>query len=152
MKRAWIVSLVVCGSLTAAPARADDVKVTVVAILATERNATVDEKVKCIADEVKKLYPNLTGFRQAETITKNLSVGKNDTFKLVDAEVATVTVDEATDQEGKVRLTIKPPQVGQISYSTCCGKCFPIITGYKTKAGDLLIIAVMVKPCPVKKN
>jgi len=128
------------------------VTVTVVTILASDRHTTVDADIKCLADEVKKLRPKLTGFRTGETITKSLTVGETDTFKLVDAEVATITLDEATNQEGKVRLTVKPPQVGQISYSTCCGKCFPIITGYTTKNGDLLIIAVQVRPAPVKKN
>ena len=39
---------------------------------------TVDPNVKGVADEVKKLRPKLTGFRQAETITKSISVGKTD--------------------------------------------------------------------------
>jgi hypothetical protein len=127
-----------------------DAKVTVVAILATDRNSEVDPKVKCVADEVQKLddHKYLTGFRQARMTTHGAVIGKAVTFNLVDSQEVSVTVLDVAGVQGKVRLTVKPPTLGNITYSTACGKCLPIVTRYKTKDNELLIIAVLVKQCP----
>lgn len=145
---ALFVLAMICGS---APPEGE-VKVTVVAILATDRNTDVDPKVKCVADEVQKLegHKNLTGFRQAHMINQGVAIGKPFTFNLgpaAEKQQVVVTVLESADAEGKVRLIVKPPTLGNITYSTACGKCLPIVTRYKTKDNDLLIIAVSVKPC-----
>jgi ABC-type phosphate/phosphonate transport system substrate-binding protein len=148
---ALIVVALVPGSVVGQDAKKDkdEVKVTVVSILATDRNTDVDPRVKCIADEVQKLegHKNLTGFRQAKMTTQGMPIGKAMTINLVDNQQVSVTVLETADAEGKVRMTVKPPTLGNITYSTACGKCLPIVTRYKTKDNDLLIIAVMVKPC-----
>jgi hypothetical protein len=38
-----------------------------------------------------------------------------------------------------------------LTYACACDKFFPIITPYKTAAGEQLLIAVMAKPCTGKK-
>ena len=35
--------------------------------------------------------------------------------------------------------------MGEITYDTCCGKFLPIITPFRTKDKELLIIAVCVR-------
>jgi hypothetical protein len=135
------------GLLVVPGARAENVKVTVVAIVATDRDSKVDDKIKCIADEVKKREPTLTGFRLARTSCKSLAVGAKDTFALVDDEVATVTIKHGADKDDWVGLTLKAPRLGEITYSIKCGKCFPILTRYQTKDHERLIIGIMVKPC-----
>ena len=133
--------------LAAAPAAdtADETRVCVVAIIATDRNTTVDEKIKCIAKEVQKKEPTLTGFRMATTNCKPLTAGARESFPLVEGEVASVLV-EGKCKGDRVRLTVKAPLMGEITYSTTCGKYFPIVTRYQTKDKDRLIIAIMVKP------
>jgi hypothetical protein len=135
-----------CLLATAPPAdRADETRVCVVAIIATDRNTTVDEKIKCIAKEVQKKEPTLTGFRMATTNCKPLTAGAKESFPLIEGEVASVVVEGKCKGE-RVRLTVKAPLMGEITYSTTCGKYFPIVTRYQTKDKDRLIIAVMVKP------
>src|SRR5262249_17413516 len=51
--------------VTAGPAAAQAVKVSVVAILASENSDYVDPRLACIAREVQKMDPKLTGFRFA---------------------------------------------------------------------------------------
>ena len=46
----------------------------------------------------------------------------------------------------RVRLAVKAPLAGEITYTTCCSKFFPIMTRYLTKDNERLIIAIMVKP------
>jgi hypothetical protein len=40
--------------------------------------------------------------------------------------------------------------MGEVEYTTCCGKFFPIITRYQTKDKERLIIAIRVQPCNKK--
>jgi hypothetical protein len=126
---------------------AKEVKVTVAVILATERNKEVARELKCIAQEVQKLYPHLTGFRLEQITRKSLPVGQSEKFKLIDDKVAIVQVRHAADSKNRVGLTVKAPLQGEIQYTTCCGKFLPIVTRYETKHGDRLIIAVRVQPC-----
>jgi hypothetical protein len=136
---AWLAMVPVC--------RAENVQVTVVAILANERDNKVDDKIKCIADEVKKREPSLTGFRMARLSCKSLVVGTKETFPLVEDEKATVTIQHGADKENMVGLVLKAPRLGEITYSIKCGKCFPILTRYQTKDNERLILGIMVKPC-----
>lgn len=156
--RRWVfgMALVLLGlSANADAARADERSVTVVAVLATDRNDTIDPKVQGIAEEVKKLEPSLTGFRLVRTTNKPVGVGRKESFPLVDAEMLAVQLLQIEpakdkDKDERIRLAVKAPMTGEITYSTCCGKFFPILTRYLTKDNDRLIVAVMVKP-PVKK-
>jgi hypothetical protein len=124
-----------------------EVQVTVLTILATERDAKVDRCVECIAREVRKMYPRLTGFRRGPMARKPVLVGQKGAFKLVADQVAVVTVEHGADDDNRVQLTVAPPQMGEITYETCCGKFFPIVTHFRTRQNELLIIAVRVQPC-----
>jgi hypothetical protein len=126
------------------------VRVSIVVILASERDPKVHPKLKCIADEVRKMYPKLKGFRLHDVRYKSLPVGIKDVFELVENETAAVTVQCGADKKDRVRLKIAPPKMGEITYSTPCGKFLPIVTRYRTKQNELLIIAVRVEPCKGK--
>jgi hypothetical protein len=138
--------------LAAAPrATADDrVQVTVLSILATDQNKDVAPELKCVAQKVQKLEPTLTGFRVARTSKRSLELGKESKFTLVESQPVTVTVEHAADKNNRVGLKVKPPELGEIAYLSCCGKFFPIVTRYQTKNKERLIIAIMVEPCNEK--
>jgi hypothetical protein len=139
--------------LCAVPARADEhVEVTVVAIVASARNADVHPKLRDVAREIRAVHPELTGYRLARQTHRSIAVGTRATFPLIDDQEVTVTVRKSCDKDGKVELSIKPPLVGEITYTTCCRKYFPIMTRYQTKDRDRLILAVMVAPCKGKKK
>jgi hypothetical protein len=125
----------------------EEVKVSVVAILATDRDDKVDPKLECIAKEVKKKDPKLTGVRQGVMTCKPVKVGSKEKFDLVEDQVVCVTIDHAADKNNRVQLKIKAPMLGEITYDTCCGKFLPVMTPYKTKDGDVLFIAIRVQPC-----
>src|SRR5262245_13665486 len=102
---------------TASAVSAQEVRVTVMAIHATERNKDVDDDLKDIAEKVQKAEPKLTGFRKGRTTSLTMTAGAKETFELVDEESATVTVLEITRKD-KVKLTVKPPAIGAITYTT----------------------------------
>lgn len=141
--------------LIAAPvARSGEIRVTVVAILATTENTKIDPQLKCIAEKIQEREPTLKGFRVAEMTCRAVAVGKEDTFKLVEDQSVLVVVKQGEDKENKkVGLEVKPPLLGRITYVTCCGKYFPIVTRYLTKdKKERLIIAIKVEPCPKDKK
>ena len=134
----------------AAPPADDGVRVSVVAILATDQNDKIDPKLDGIAKEVQKLDPKLTGFRMAKTTCKTLPVGGKDDFDLGGDQALAVAVQQKGDEEGRYQMKITPPQMGDITYTTTCGKFFPVITPFRTKNNELLIIAVRIQSCPGK--
>ena len=129
----------------------DEVRVSVVAILASEGGKNIDPRVACIAREVRKLHPRLTGFRMAKMTCQSVAVGRTEDFTLVADQHAAVTVLKAACKDNRVQLKVTPPTLGEITYTTCCGKFFPLVTGYKTKNEERLIVAVRVQPCKGKK-
>jgi hypothetical protein len=131
---------------------ADDIKICVVAVLANDRSVSVDEKISCIAKEVQKEHPSLTCFKVETQNCKCLAVGAKEKFKLVDKEVATVKLEEGPDKNGHVKLSVKVPTLGEITYTVARGKCFPIMTKYQTKDGDRLFVGIVVKPCEGEKK
>jgi hypothetical protein len=135
--------------LLASPARGEDVQVTVLAILASDKSDKVDPKLKDIAERVQKQEPKLTEFRLGQTSSTNVAVGSEEMFQLVEDQVAKVTVQAGAKKE-KIRLTVKAPKLGQLTYTTCCDKYFPIVTGYKTQNKERLILAIMVERCKNK--
>ncbi len=130
--------------LAAAPVRAgDDIRVSVVAILATSDNNQVDAQVEAIAREVRKKYPALTGFRLGRMTTLPVPVGKEKTFPLEDDQKAAVAVEQGPDKTDRVRLKVKPPHLNDITYTTVSGKYFPIVTPYVTRSKqEQLILAI----------
>jgi hypothetical protein len=157
VRRLTAAVLVVVACLAARPGWAGDdegkVKVTVIAILATSdpKKATIEKDLEAVAAEVQKKYPELVGFRTGMTSFKGIAVGKSDSFTLVDDQTATVSVEKGADKKEWVRIKVKPPQLNEITYDTCCGKFFPVVTPYKTEKQERLIIAVMVTPCTREK-
>jgi hypothetical protein len=148
-----VTALIFILALSPADLADEQVKVTVVAIVANSDPADgkIDPQLESIAAEVKKKYPQLTGFHLKRMTCTSMTVGKEDTFKTVDDLDATVTVQQGSDKHDRVRLTIKPPQVKEITYTTCCGKFFPVVTPYLTKdKQEQLIIAVRVSTCKDK--
>jgi len=144
---ALLALLLAAGTLLASdPA----IKVSVVAILATEHDDKIDPKLQGIAEEVRRVNPRLSGFRLVKMSCKSIKVGGKDTFDLVGDQVAVVTV-EGRDADENVQLKIAPPLLGEITYMTTCGKFLPIVTRYRTANQELLILAVRVQPCPGKK-
>jgi hypothetical protein len=132
----------------AAAARADEpVRVTVVVVLATATNLDVNPKLAGLADEVRKKDPALTGFAVAATLEKSIRVGDSHTFDLPEKQALKVIVERSKDADGRIGLTITPPGLGEITYCCTCSKFFPVVTPFKTKSGDVMILAVMAKPC-----
>ena len=131
----------------------DGIKVTIVAITASDKHENVHSKLNEIAKEVRKREPNLKGYQLSETACKPVAVGQKENFKLVDDQSADVTVLQKDDSNQRIRLAVKAPLVGEITYSTCYDKYFPIVTRYQTKTDrDRLIIAIMVKQAGKDKD
>ncbi|HEV3145870.1 MAG TPA: hypothetical protein VGZ47_18415 [Gemmataceae bacterium] len=145
------VTVLLAGPWLAAT-RADDdkIEITVLAILASEKNNSVDDRLKDVAKEIQKKEPALIGFKEERVTKKSIKIGDKATFPLVDEKEVVVILTERDPKDGRVTVTIKPPTVGDITYICCCGKFFPVITRYVTKADERLIVAVMVKPCHKK--
>ena len=129
----------------------EPVRVTVVVVLATDQNSRVDPKLVELAKEVQKRDETLTGFKIKAAEAKSIPIGDGYTFELLDKEVLRVRVERSRDADGRINLSIKPPQLEKITYHCTCGKFFPVVTPYQTKGGEVLIIAVMAKPCTVGK-
>lgn len=141
------LALVLLMSVRADDAADDSVKVTVVVVLATtgEKQA-VDPKLAELARQVRRRDPSLTGFRLVATEVKSIPVGEAATIPLVDKQELKVRVEAGQDENGRVTLTIKAPEVGELSYACKCERYFPLVTGYQTAKGEHLVIAVMGKP------
>lgn len=126
------------------------VSVTVVIVLATDQNKTVDPKLKELAKEVQKRDPKLTGYKLVATECKSIPVGATTTINLTDKQVLKVTVNQSKDENGRITLTLNPPGMDAVNYACACDKFFPVVTPHRTKSGQQLIIAVMAKPCQKK--
>lgn len=154
-RRAFGLLAVACGLSLPTMLCADDpkkdkdapVRVTVVAILATTENNVVDKKLTDLATEMQKRYPDLVGFKLNETLQKSIPVGESFTFDLLEKQTLKVTVDKPKDKNGRVTMTVSPSSGEAVSYTCTCDKFFPLLTGYKTKDGRTLVVAVGAKPC-----
>ena len=133
--------------LSADPKPDRKVHVSVVVILASETDTTIDKKLECIAREVTKMHPKLKGFRMGPMACKSIQIGEANIFDLAEGKTTTITIQQAADKMDRIRLKVGPPKMGQITYSTPCGKFLPILTPYRTKANETLIIAIRVQPC-----
>ncbi len=130
----------------------DPVRVTVVTILATSEDTTVDPKLVELAKAVQQRDKTLTGFRLVATEAKSIPVGSSHTFELADKQVLRVVVTRSKDTNNRISLTIKPPGLEKVTYGCTCDKFFPVVTPHRTKKGELLIVAVMAKPCTAGKH
>lgn len=148
MKTVVVVALLLSSVLWACnPPQGPNVRVSVVVILASEIDTTVDKQLQAIATEVRKTHPALKGFRLVKMACKSLEVGKVDEFDLIESQKTTIKIKGAADKMDRVRLEVGPPSMGKLTYSTPCGKFLPILTPFVTKKGERLLIAVRVQPC-----
>lgn len=123
------------------------VSVSVLVILASEKDDFVEKKLECIGKEMTKKHPKLKGFRSVDLKSRSVTIGTEETFDLTDDERATIVIKEAADKTDRVRLKVGPPLMSEITYSTPCGKFLPILTPVKTKTGEHVVIAIRVRPC-----
>jgi hypothetical protein len=126
------------------------VRVSVVIILASEKDDKVNKKLECIAREVRKMHPTLKGFRFDDLTAQSLQIGSKGVFKLIENQNASIVVQQVADKMDRICLKVAPPQMGEITYSTPCGKFLPVVTPFRNKAGELLILAIQVEPCKKK--
>jgi hypothetical protein len=141
-----------CGSrCECQPEPAQPIRITVVTVLATAANTTVDMRLKELAAEIQKRDPALTGFRFHASDAKSLAPGDSATFELVDRQKLQVKVERPRDENGRVALKIRPPGLGEVSYTCTCDRYFPVVTTHRTREGETLIVAVMARPCMMKK-
>lgn len=128
-------------------ATAQDVRVTVVTILASDKPGDVNPKLKDLAQEVRKVEPNLSAFRLGKTGHRNMTVGQKEAIKLFDNKdySTDVTVLAKDDTKKRVTIEVKPPMAGAITYETSYNKFFPVVTRAVVD-GERLIIAYSVKP------
>jgi len=135
------------------PAKGKDVKVSVVTIIASETDTFIDPKLESIAKEVQKIHPKLVGFRMSKMACKSIPVNGSETFDILTDQKASVTVNKmVVENEERVQITIKPPSLGEITYTTTCDKFFPIVTRYHPTKKEILILAVRCQSCPDKKK
>ncbi len=147
----YLVTLVLLIRLTAQVAACpnEKVKVTLVVILASEEGDFVDKRLKAIAKEIQEKNPNFKSFKLETMTIKSLSPDEKAMFALVDEKSAQIVVKHGADKNNRVSLAVTAPDQGEIVYRTVCGKFLPIVTRYKTKAKERLILAIQVQPCNV---
>lgn len=125
----------------------DPVKVTLVVVLASEKGNTIDKRLKSVAAEVQKLNPNFKSFTLKHMASKSLNPGEKVSWACVEKEVVDMIIKHGADKDNRVGLNVVAPSMKPIEYQTVCGKFLPIVTPYKTKNGERLILAIRVQPC-----
>jgi hypothetical protein len=143
--------LLLCLAVPADDADEESVKVTVVVVLATDQDRVVDPKLVELARQVRKRDPKLTGFKLWTTEVKSIPIGESAAIPLVEKQELKVKVEAGKDEQGRVTLTLKAPELPEVGYACKCDKFFPIATPYRTAKGEQLILAVMGKPAAAKK-
>ena len=133
------------------PEPGQPVRITVVTVLATGTDSTIDPRLADLAKEVQKRDPALTGFRIHTTEAKSVSPGDSANFDLIDRQKMVVKVERPRDEQGRVGLKIRPPGLGEVTYTCTCDRFFPVVTAHRTREGETLIVAVMARPCLLKK-
>ena len=108
--RRAVVAVLLVGLRISLVAADDNIRVSVVAILATDKNDEIDPKLEGVAKEVQKHDPKLTGFRIAKMTTKSLPMGGKDDFELCGDQCLHVVVEKKGDEEGRIQLKITPPR------------------------------------------
>ncbi len=139
--------LSVPATLACEPPKPRQVSVSVLIIYASETDKKIDKDLECIAREARKTYPKFTGFRMGDLRRNSVKVGKAHKFDLVEGKKLCVTIERAADKMDRIQVKVCPPAMGEITYSTPCGKFLPILTPVVTKKGEAIMIAVRVQPC-----
>ena len=123
------------------------VKITLVVILASKTDKTINPKLATLAQEVRKRDGDFTGFRIHQTLDKSIPIGASHSFELPEKQVAKVTATAGKDKDGRMELIVKLPGLDDVTYSCVCDKFFPIMTPYKLKSGETVLVAILAKPC-----
>src|SRR5688572_15539874 len=86
--------LLVSSALAACPSHdeKDPIKITLVVILAGEDGDTVDPRLKAIADEVRKLHPNLTSFKLKHMQSKSVKPNEKVALPCVEKKVVDMVI------------------------------------------------------------
>jgi hypothetical protein len=129
------------------PDEKDPVNVTLVIILASEKGNTIDKRLKALAPEVQKLHPHLKSFTFHSQEIKSIKPNEKTSLACVEKQMVQMTVKHGADKDNKVSLAIKPPKMSEFDVQSVCGKFLPIVTPYKTKNDETLILAIRVQPC-----
>jgi hypothetical protein len=143
----WVILLTASYLTACEKDKPKKVRVSVVVILASEKDTKVEKKLTAIAKEVGKTHPKLKGFKSENVTDKSLAVGVVEKFDLINDEKAAITIVHGADKDDRICLKIGPPLMGEITYSTPCGKFLPILTPLRTKNNEHVLIAVRVQPC-----
>jgi hypothetical protein len=134
-----------------ADVKPEEFTLSVLAILATDQNKTIDERVSCIARRVQEKGAKFTGFQIHKMECRKIARDGTETFELIGGQTVCVRVRNGASEDERVQIVIEPPGMGEITYETCCGKFMPFITPYRTPDNQQLIVAVRVQPCKCSK-
>ncbi len=149
-----LLLLVPCAAITRAdddwPDEKDPVKVTLVVVLASEKGDHVDKRLRGLAEEVQKLHPHLKSFTFKTQEIKSIKPNEKVSMLCVEKKMVDLLIKHGADKDNRVTLTVKPPMMSELEYQTVCGKFLPIVTPYKTKKAETLILAIRVEPCQGK--
>ncbi len=144
-----LASLLLAGWVYSCPCgnEKDPVKITLVVILAKDSGNTIDPRLKAIAEEVRKLNPNLKSFALKSIQSKSIKPGERTSLPTVENKKVDFIIRHGADKDNRVGISVFPPNMGEIEYLASCGKFLPIVTRYETKSKERLIIAIRVQPC-----
>ena len=145
-----LFSLEGMAAIQACPDEKAPIKITMVVILASEEGDTIDPRLKAIAAEIQKREPNLKSFCLKDMQSKSLKPGEKVVLPLVEKENVDLIVKHGANKENRVSLAVKASCMREIEYQTVCGKFLPIVTCYRTKERQRLILAIRVQPCKGK--
>ena len=73
-------------------------------------------KMQNLAAEVRKKAPELTGFDLQKTFKQPLKIGDSVQVDLVGNAKMEVRLNERTDEQGRMTITVKPPKLDEITY------------------------------------
>ena len=164
-KVAAFVAVLLALQLASGRTRADDkpekiekVEVRLIAILASQKHKEVQGKLSAFAEEVRRTEPKLTGFKIEHSAVESIPLGETKKIVIVPGQTVEVTVNKPKDENGRITLTIQPPKLTAITYECVCDKYIALATQHyvekmvgKEKDQQQLFIAVMAKPCTLKK-
>jgi hypothetical protein len=138
-----LILLLSASTFAAGGATEPRVAVTLVVILAGEEGTDVDPQLGPIADEIKKQNPQLKSFRLKSMTKRTLAENEKNEFDLVEGKKAEIAVKHP-DADGRIAVSVTPPDQGEIAYRTVPGKFLPIVTRHRTEDRQRLIFAVRV--------
>jgi hypothetical protein len=96
---------------------------------------------------VRKTHPELTGFHVGPSKLVTIPLGGSEKVTLVDGQEAAIAVKRCKECPDRLCVEVTSKAlVGEMTYTSVCGKYFPLVTNYKTKdKGEQLIILFKVE-------